>query len=107
MKSIRTYAEVQNDLDEIWFYIARENPAAADRVIDAAERTFSQIAQHPEIGWERRWKNQKLARLRSWRVEGYPDYLVFYRIEGESIAVVAVLHGMRRFERILRKRRCF
>src|SRR3954465_423398 len=104
MKAIRTYAEVQTDLDDIWFYVARDNLTAADPLVDAAERTFVQIAQTPEIGWEGPWKNRKLAGLRSWGVEGYSDYLVLYRIERESAAIVAVLHTARRLERLLRRR---
>ena len=38
------------DLNEIWDYIAGENIAAADRVLDALERMMVRLAQDPEIG---------------------------------------------------------
>jgi toxin ParE1/3/4 len=38
------------DLDGIWDYIARDNPAAADRVLDQLNERFVLLADNPEIG---------------------------------------------------------
>ena len=104
MISIRFHAEIETDLEEIWLWLGRDNPETADRFVDAVERTFQQIGQHPLIGWKRPWKDRKLRGLRSWRVDGFPSYLVFYRMEGANVAIVAILHSARFLERILKKR---
>ena len=104
MTAIRFHAEIESDLERAWLWIARDSPETADRFVDAVERTFAQIARQPGIGWERPWRPGKLMGLRSWRVEGFPKFLVFYRIEAEVVAMVGVLHGARSFARILKKR---
>ena len=104
MIPIRFHAEIETDLEDVWLWIARDSEDAADRFVDAVERTFAEIARHSQIGWERPWKHRQLKGLRSWRVKDFPSYLVFYRIEGEVVAMVALLHSARAFERILRRR---
>lgn len=43
-------ARVRLDLKKHWRYIARDNVDAADRLLDAAEETFTTIAADPELG---------------------------------------------------------
>ena len=38
------------DLDEIWLYIAQDNPAAADRFLDKIEERCRTLAQFPHMG---------------------------------------------------------
>jgi len=38
---------VEGELWDIWRFIARDNPDAATRVIDAAYDTFKTLAAHP------------------------------------------------------------
>ena len=104
MKSIRIHDEVEGDVDEIWNYIAEDSPETADRFVDAVEETFAQILRHPGLGHRRRWRRRKLADLRLWRVEGFPNHLVFYREEDDTVEIVAVISGYRRLERILKNR---
>jgi toxin ParE1/3/4 len=78
-----------SDYEEIWRYIARDNPAAADRLITALERQLSVLAAMPGCGRE----EPKLgAALRSFPVG---SYLIFYRPAANGIALVRVLHGAR------------
>jgi toxin ParE1/3/4 len=66
--------------------------------------TFEQIRKHPGVGWDRPWRDHRLYGLRSWRVEGFPNFLVFYREEVSSIEIYAVLRAARHLERALRRR---
>jgi len=104
MKPIRICDEVEGDVDGIWDYIAQDSPATADRFVDAVQLTFSQIVRQPGVGHRRRWRARKLADVRIWRVEGFPNHLVFYRDEADAVVIVAVLSGYRRLERVLVKR---
>jgi toxin ParE1/3/4 len=78
-----------SDYEDIWRYIARDNPAAADRLITALERQLSTLAAMPGCGRE----EPKFATdLRSFPVG---NYLIFYRPIQNGIALVRVLHGAR------------
>ena len=77
------------DYEEIWRYIARDNPAAADRLITSIERQLSGLAAMPGIGRE---EPKLAANLRSFPVG---NYLIFYRPIADGIALVRVLHGAR------------
>ena len=104
MKPLHKRAEVPFDLADIYAWIGDRNLEAAERFLEAADSTFEQIRRHPSIGWERSWKNRRLLGLRSWRVEGFHNFLVFYREEMTSIEIYAVLRGSRHLERALRRR---
>ncbi|PYK74157.1 MAG: hypothetical protein DME32_05545 [Verrucomicrobia bacterium] len=50
-----------------------------------SEKTFAQLAQHPECGVPYPTRNRKLQGLRMLPVTGFQNYLVFYRTDAESI----------------------
>jgi len=75
----RHSAVVEQDLPDIYTFIAEHDPAAAERVLDAVEETFRQLARHPDRGVPYATPNRKLRRLRMFPVSGFPNYLVFYR----------------------------
>ncbi|MDR3566478.1 MAG: type II toxin-antitoxin system RelE/ParE family toxin [Syntrophobacteraceae bacterium] len=89
MARILKRPQAQTDLDEIWLYIAQENPEKADAFLDEIEKRCRALAQSPFIGTS---PDEIMAGLRSLAVA---SYLIFYLpIEG-GIDVVRVLHGMR------------
>jgi toxin ParE1/3/4 len=78
------------DLIEIWSWIAADSPAAADRVLDAIEARWSQLARYPQSGMAR----DDIAP--GVRVLSAGQYLTLYRIDGSSVTILRVLHGKRR-----------
>jgi len=44
---------VEDELWEIWHFIAQDNPDAATRVVEAAFETFKTLAANPGIGRSR------------------------------------------------------
>jgi toxin ParE1/3/4 len=89
---------VEDELWEIWKFIAKDNPDAATRVVEAAYETFQSIADTPEIGRPRQFRNEALRGIRSWRVSGFRNHLIFYRRIPDGIQVVHVSQGARDFE---------
>lgn len=85
----------QEDLDQIHAYISEDNPEAADRVLEAALATFQDLARMPDMGRPRIFKHSELSGIRSLRVAGFRNYLVFYRSEAGGVSIVRVLHGAR------------
>ncbi|HLX71996.1 MAG TPA: type II toxin-antitoxin system RelE/ParE family toxin, partial [Verrucomicrobiae bacterium] len=79
------------DLDEIWSYIAQDNPDAADKLMAAFASRFLRLASMPELGRSR-------AEL-SLGLRGFPvgRYVIFYRQRECHIEIIRVLHGARDF----------
>ena len=81
----------RSDLDEIWFYIAQDDPEAADKFMRAVVSRFPLLAAMPEMG---RQREELAAGLRSFPVGGY---IIFYRAMQNGVQITRVLHGARDF----------
>lgn len=110
MQQLRAVAEIErhpavvsDDLPEIYDHIARENPVAAERVLDAVEATFNLLAREPEAGVAYPTRNTKLRGLRMLPVVGFRNYLVFHRVENGTVRVLYVTHGARHLLRLFRR----
>ena len=79
------------DLERYSSWIAVDNPEAARRLIDATEKACSLIQKHPEMGSQEKFRKQH--GIRSWRLEGFENYLIFYRSNVETVEVLRLLHG--------------
>lgn len=90
-KRVRVSRAAKNDLDEIWFYIARDDIDAADRFVDFLTDKFPLLASSPAMG---RARDELQPGLRSFPVK---RYLIFYRQRKGGIDIVRVIHGARDF----------
>jgi toxin ParE1/3/4 len=78
------------DLREIYDFIARDSPRAAEALVERVLHSTERLASFPESGRT---------------VPEFPDlgyrellvgtYRVWYRIERETVSIVTVLHGRR------------
>lgn len=91
MKLYRLTLEAENDIFEIWTYIAADNLQAADRLEADILRACEQVAQRCDLGHFRRDLTDKPVRF--YAVRG--TYLVVYHPEVEPVIIVRVLHGAR------------
>jgi len=89
---------VEEELWAIWAFIAEDNLEAATRVVAAAYETFKLLAANPELGRRRSFRNLRLRNVRSFRVSGFGNYLIFYRAVGDGIQVLHIYHGARDIE---------
>lgn len=92
---LRRTAQAEEDLIAIWDYIARDNPRAADRLLDVLDAKSRALARNPHLGMAR----DDIAR----GVRHFPvgNYLVLYRVLGDGIEVVRYVHGMRRLQDLI------
>ncbi len=89
---------IEGELDAIWQYIAFDNVDAADRFIEAAYGTFWELARMPGMGRKREFQQEKLSDLRSFRVKGFENYLIFYLPLADGVKVLRILHGARNLD---------
>ncbi len=83
----------ENDLINIWLYIADDNPTAADRVLNAAKETFEIIADNPKVGKVFQSKRAKLKGIRFFQINKFPKYIVYYKPFEKGFEIIRVLHG--------------
>jgi toxin ParE1/3/4 len=91
---LRWTARAEEDLIDIWVYIANANPKAADGVLDAIEHACLRLEDNPYLGPAR----PDLAPDLRYRVVG--RYLIFYRIVERAVEIVRVIHGARHLPRL-------
>jgi antitoxin ParD1/3/4 len=100
MTDYRFTPEAEDDLFEIWCYIARDSVAAANRVESAVYDACAFLAQEPQSGSPR--KHVTGLPVHFWTVQRYPNYVVVYRPETQPLEIIRVLHGMRDLKRLLK-----
>ncbi|MCP3887277.1 MAG: type II toxin-antitoxin system RelE/ParE family toxin [Desulfobulbaceae bacterium] len=93
MASILITPAAENDLINIWLYIARDNQDAGDRVYLAAEKTFESILAAPRMGTLYQAKRPRLEGIRFFPVSKFQNYVIYYREHPQGIEIVRVLHA--------------
>ena len=85
--------KAERDLDEVFNFIAADNPGAAERVRRTILNTADFLALHPELGRRIRNTSPRHVQIRWFVVPTFRDYLIFYQPFQETIVVVRVLHA--------------
>jgi toxin ParE1/3/4 len=88
----RVSDEAQAELDDIWYYVAKESGSEkiADRLIDQITRRFFMLAQHPHMGRKR--DEDLRPGLRTFHVG---SYIIVYRVEGNDVLILLAVRGDR------------
>ena len=79
----------EEDLEEIWSFVAERDVEAADRLIDEITSRFDHLLAYPEAG---RARHELLVNLRSLPVK---RYVIFYQPTDDGVEIFRVLHGSR------------
>ncbi|HEV2356087.1 MAG TPA: type II toxin-antitoxin system RelE/ParE family toxin [bacterium] len=84
---IRWLAEAVGDLTAIRAYIARDNPAAAAEVARRIRDAVGMLADYPGAG-----RPGRVPETRELVIGGTP-YLLPYRVQGDAVEILRVLHS--------------
>lgn len=84
------HPEADLDLDEIWDFIARDDPAAADSVTEDIVAAIEALVSAPQMGHRR--TDLTSQPLRFWSVRGF---LIAYAPDEKPLWIIAVIHGSR------------
>ena len=91
----RIAREAEDELDQIWYYVAIESGSAdvADRLIDSLTTRFFMLARYPQMG--RRREADLRPGLRSFPVGAY---VILYCIDGEDVLILHVARASRNLD---------
>jgi toxin ParE1/3/4 len=89
MTTVVGLPQFEADLDDIWYYVAARNVAAADALIDRIRLRCEALAEHPELGPQRPDLSPACRQL------VVDPYLVLYRISDDAVELVRAIHGRR------------
>lgn len=78
------------NIDRIFRTIARDNPSAAERVVDRIEDLIRQLADAPHMA-----EAADIPGIRRLPAGRFP-YLIFYEVAADEIIIHHVRHGARR-----------
>lgn len=92
---VRLTPSAERDLDEIEAYIAADNVSAAIDTVLRVIDSIRHLGDYPDMGREGR-----IGGTREWVVPETP-FIVPYRIRDNTVEVLRVLHGARKWPRRL------
>lgn len=90
MSGFALHPEALADLEEIWQFIAADNPDAADRVLEEIYEAIRGLVRFPQQGYRRSDLTSRPLRFQPLR-----DFLIAYAPDEKPLVVLAVLHGRR------------
>lgn len=90
MSGFLLHPDALADLDEIWEFIATDNPGAADRVLGEVHEAIRAIVPFPQLGHIRSDLTSRPLRFHPVR-----DFLISYALDEKPLVVLVVLHGRR------------
>lgn len=94
MAAVIKSPEAEEDLIDIWLYIAEDSLVNADRFLDRLGGMAQKLADAPGMGKER---PELAPALKSFPME---DYVLFYRVMLDGIELVRVLRCSRDLSQI-------
>ncbi|MEP6663768.1 MAG: type II toxin-antitoxin system RelE/ParE family toxin, partial [Verrucomicrobiota bacterium] len=84
--------------------IREYNPDAAVCFLSAIDSTVAGLAAQPTKGRLRKFRSRLLRGVRSWRVNDFENYLMFYRCDGKLLEILRIRHGAMNFPQALLRR---
>ena len=97
-RPVRVLRRAQTDLLEIQAYIARDNPEAAETLVNAILDLLHSLGDLPERGALP--KDAHLQRA-GYRYVQHGEYLIFYKVLRSQVRVYRILHGRRLYKDLL------
>ncbi len=100
MRKYRFTPQAADDLFDIWKFIARDNPEAANRVEEAIYLACEFLVASPLAGRVR--EDLTTLPVRFWLVQPYANLFIVYDPEKKPLQIIRILHAARNLPSILR-----
>jgi|ERR1051325_1146871 plasmid stabilization system protein ParE len=79
-------------VEEVEYLARKAGPETAERWHSALDQTIQQLLRHPQIGRHR--PDLQPAGIRSWRVNHFRRWLIFYTLRDNALVLLRVRYGM-------------
>src|SRR5258706_14221747 len=96
--SLKLFPVAEEDLENIIDYISEDSIAGAGKVLSKIENTINKLLDFPLMG--KPFKEVKLP-YKGYRYVISDDYLIFYKIESDSVNIYRIVHGAREYKSML------
>ena len=94
MNNYKFSRKAEQDLEDIWVYIAQQNQLAADKQIAQILNRLPMLAQFPDMG---KTRNDLLQGIKSFPIK---PYVIYYSKISDGVEIVRVLHQSRDIENL-------
>lgn len=96
--SLKIYPIAEEDLESIVDYISKDSISGADKVLSKIENSINNLLEFPLMG-------KPFGEIKN-PYKGYryiiaDDYLIFYKIQNDSINIYRIIHGAREYKSLL------
>jgi toxin ParE1/3/4 len=78
-RKITPSPESERDLEGLIDYFDERSAELAGRFLDAVRRTYDFLIANPEVGQICQFRDPQAVGMRVWQVDGFRNYLIFYR----------------------------
>ena len=105
MNRVEIFVRHDAELDAFGYFqrLLGHNPDAATRFLEAIDLTIEGLVLQPLKGRLRKFRGRDLKNIRSWRVDDFENYLIFYRFYGRRLEILHIKHGAMDFPQALRQ----
>ena len=87
--------EAEQDLSEVENYFYEHCEDVLQRFRKCFRETVECLCRSPNIGERCQFRNPRTKGMRMWLVSGFSNYLIFYRVQGNTLQILRVIHGAR------------
>jgi len=103
VNGVEIFVRHDAELDAFGYFqrIFEQNPDAAIRFLEAIDLTIEGLVLQPLKGRMRKFRGRDLKNIRSWRVDDFENYLIFYRFAGIRLEILRIKHGAMDFPQVL------
>ena len=85
----------ERDLSEIERYFDEHSEDVSQRFRERFRETVKRLCRSPNIGERCRFRSPRTKGMRMWLVDGFSNYLIFYRVQDDMLQILRVVHGAR------------
>jgi toxin ParE1/3/4 len=105
VNGVEIFVRHDAELDAFGYFqrIFEQNPDAALRFLEAIDLTIEGLARQPLKGRLRKFRGRGLKNIRSWRVDDFENYPIFYRFTGMRLEILRIKHGAMDFPQALQQ----
>lgn len=96
--SLKIFPIAEEDLENIINYISEDSIIGAGKILLKIENAINKLLEFPLMG--KPYKEVKIP-YKGFRYIIADDYLIFYKIENNSINIYRIIHGAREYKSLL------